>query len=135
MPEDFTVFHAKVLALCAWADGEFDEKEERLYLAIIEASTPLEELKKELINYIDKPPSLEEMLEVIPNLPKRTVAVALKNAYLISLADHDLEEEEKQVINTIAKKVGISDEDIPKVYDMLFKYDDAYKIEEELFYD
>ena len=133
--EDFTVFQAKVLALSAWADGEFDSKEERLYLAIIEASTPSEKLKKELMNYIDNPPDLEELLEEIPNLPRRTVAVALKNAFLISMADHDLCEQEKFVINSIAQKIGISDDQLSRVYEMMNKYNDSYKIEEELFYD
>ena len=133
--EDFTVFHAKVLALSAWADGEFDIKEERLYLAIIEASTPSEKLKKELMNFIDNPPDLEELLEEIPNLPRRTVAVALKNAFLISMADHDLCEKEKFVINSIANKIGISNDKLPRVYEMMAEYNDSYKIEEELFYD
>ena len=133
--EDFTVFHAKVLALSAWADGEFDIKEERLYLAIIEASTPSEKLKKDLMNFIDNPPDLEELLEEIPNLPRRTVAVALKNAYLISMADHDLCDKEKFVINSIANKIGISNDKLPRVYEMMAEYNDSYKIEEELFYD
>jgi len=133
--EDFTVFHAKVLALSAWADGEFDIKEERLYLAIIEASTPSEKLKKELMNFIDNPPDLEELLEEIPHLPRRTVAVALKNAFLISMADHDLCEKEKFVINSIANKIGISNDKLPRVYEMMAEYNDSYKIEEELFYD
>ncbi|MFC1693489.1 hypothetical protein ACFL1R_08295 [Candidatus Latescibacterota bacterium] len=133
MHEDFTVFHAQVLALSAWADGEFDIKEERLYLAIIEASTPSEKLKTDLMNYIDNPPDLEELLEEIPNLPRRTVAIALKNAYLISMADHDLCEREKFVINSIAKKMGISNDQLPKVYEMMMKYYDSSKIEEELF--
>ena len=135
MLEDFTVFHAKVLALSAWADGEFDIKEERLYLAIIEASTPSEKLKTDLMNHIDNPPDLEELLEEIPNLPRRTVAVALKNAYLISMADHDLCEREKFVINSIAKRMGISNDQLPRVYEMLVKYYDSSNIEEELFYD
>ena len=135
MLEDFTVFHAKVLALSAWADGEFDIKEERLFLAIIESSTPSEKIKTELMNYIDNPPDLDEVLEEIPNLPKRTVAVALKNAYLVSMADHDLCEREKFVINSIAGKMGISNDQLPKVYEMLVKYYDSSKIEEELFYD
>ena len=133
MSEDFTAFHAKVLALSAWADGEFDIKEERLYLAIIEANTPSEKVKKDLMNYIDNPPDLDELLEEIPNLPKRTVAVALKNAYLISMADHVLCEREKFVINSIAKKMGISNDQLPRVYEMLVKYHDSSKIEEELF--
>ena len=135
MSEDFTVFHAKVLALSAWADGEFDIKEERLYLAIIESSTPSEKIKKDLMNYIDNPPNLDELLEEIPNLPKRTVAIALKNAYLISMADHDLCEREKFVINSIAQKMGILNDQLPRIYEMLVKYYDSSKIEEELFYD
>ena len=135
MSEDFTKFHAKVLALSAWADGEFDIKEERLYLAIIESSTPSEKMKTELMNYIDNSPDLDEVLEEIPNLPKRTVAVALKNAYLVSMADHDLCEREKFVINSIAGKMGIPEEQLPRVYEMLMKYHDSSKIEEELFYD
>jgi len=135
MSEDFTVFHAKVLALSAWADGEFDIKEERLYLAIIESSTPSEKIKTDLMNYIDNPPDFDELLEEIPNLPKRTVAIALKNAYLISMANHDLCEREKFVINSIAQKMGISNGQLPRVYEMLVKYYDSSKIEEELFYD
>ena len=135
MSEDFTTFHAKVLALSAWADGEFDIKEERLYLAIVESSTSSEALKKELMNYIDNSPDLNKLLDEIPNLPKRTVAVALKNAYLISMADHDLCEREKFVINSIVEKMGISKNQIPKIYEMLEKYHDSSKIEEELFYD
>ncbi|MFC1541702.1 TerB family tellurite resistance protein [Candidatus Latescibacterota bacterium] len=135
MSEDYTVFHAKVLALSAWADGEFDAKEERLYLAIIEASTPSEKLKAELMNYIDNQPDLNDMLEEIPQLPKRTVAEALKNAFLISMADHDLCEKEKFVINSIAKKIGVRDDQLPSIYEMLTKYHESYTIEEELFYD
>ena len=135
MSEDFTVFHAKVLALSAWADGEFDVKEERLYLAVIEASTTSEKLKADLMNYIENKPDLDEMLEEIPQLPKRTVAEALKNAYLISMTDRDLCDKEKFVINSIAKKIGVHDDQLPRIYEMLKKYHESYTIEEELFYD
>ena len=135
MLEDFTIFHTKVLALCAWADGEFDIDEERLYIAIIESSTPSEKLKIELFGYIDEAPDFDEVLQEIPSLPKRTVVVALKNAYLISMATHDLCDQEKLVIESIAKQLSVTDDQIPKVYEMLAKYYDSCQIEEELFYD
>ena len=134
MLTNYTRFHAKILALVAWADGGFDIQEERLYLAILEASTGSEELKTELAKYLDEPPDMQEVLQEVHEVPKRTVANVLRNAYLISLANEELHGKEEEVLNAIAKEIGLTEEQFPRLYDMMRKYYETYKIEEELFY-
>ena len=107
LPASERFAYAKLLAFMTRIDDELsiDEMavfEQRLGTALLSPGQ-----RKEIRNYLKDPPSLGECLEGLGPVAGR---LALRDATLMTAADGHVDPEERQVLDSIAMHVGLSND-------------------------
>ncbi len=111
--EDLSILQIKILSLIAWTDGEISVEERQFYQNMVQVSPCSDETKQTLLQYIEKSPSLDDIFKSLSGIPKEIVTSVLRNAYAIALADGKISEQEIDIIDKIAMKLGVDEKMIP----------------------
>lgn len=128
-----TKLQANVLALMAWVDGTFDEKEQLRFRNYLEIAPISDDMRSELFKMVLNPPKKEYVLSLISGAPKEVVATTIKNAFLIAMENGHFEQSEKTLLEEIALISNVKKQDLPKLNKMLDIFYSAYLIEREIF--
>jgi tellurite resistance protein len=107
--ENLSILQIKILSLIAWVDGEITDEERRFYQNMVQVSPCSEETKQSLLHYIEKSPSIEDIFKSLSGIPKEIVTSVLRNAYAIAVSDGKIGEQEMEIIDKIALKLGVNE--------------------------
>ena len=106
----------KSLVSVAWADGTYAEAEREMVEALISAFEANDEQAKEIRTYADTQKSVDDI--PIDDLSDDDCRVLLQHAVLLSYVDGVQHESEKRLIEELAKKLGIPDDEAKALIDL-----------------
>jgi tellurite resistance protein len=99
----------KSLISVAWADGTFAEAEREMVEALISAFDSTEDQAKEVRDYATTKKSLDDI--PLADLSDDDCRILLQHAVLLSYVDGVQHTDEKKLIEDLAKKLGIPDDE------------------------
>ena len=99
----------KSLVSVAWADGTFADAEREMVEALIAAFEASEDQAKEIRDYAATKKSVDDV--PIDDLSDDDCRVLLQHSVLLSYVDGEQHESEKALIEDLAKKLGIPDDE------------------------
>lgn len=99
----------KSLVSVAWADGTYADAEREMVEALIAAFEASEDQAKEIRAYAETKKSVDDI--PVEDLSEDDCRVLLQHAVLLSYVDGVQHESEKQLIESLAKKLGIPDDE------------------------
>ena len=133
MWSDFTIMQAKILALVAWADGEFDDAERAVFGDVLDVSYGADSLKCELLQMVDKAPERDDVLQTVATEPGEIVAAAIKNAFVLAKADGHLHDAEMALLVDLGRAAGVGVDRSDDFRRMLELYESSLELERDLF--
>lgn len=98
---------AEILALVAWADGDFDDTEREVFLEVLDRSPIDEDTRIELVDFLDHSPDRESTLARLVALPSADIVAALRTAYVLAHADGEFHPEEQRLFDDVAGRLGL----------------------------
>lgn len=134
MISDVTELKAKLIALVAWADGDVDQQERKMYVDILDNSPVSDARKEALTQFIEDTPDEKEVLEGLAEAPGEITTTVIKIAYLVAQANDEFHENEKALFDRIARELELSEEELPDFYRMLETYHESYELADRLFH-
>lgn len=99
----------KSLVSVAWADGTYADAEREMVEALISAFEASEDQAKEIRTYAETKKSVDDI--PVDELSDDDCRVLLQHAVLLSYVDGVQHESEKHLIEELAKKLGIPDDE------------------------
>ena len=99
----------KSLVSVAWADGTYADAEREMVEALIAAFEASEDQAKEIRAYAETRKTVDDI--PVEDLSEDDCRVLLQHAVLLSYVDGVQHESEKQLIESLAKKLGIPDDE------------------------
>lgn len=106
----------KSLVSVAWADGTFADAEREMVEALISAFDANEDQAKEVRDFANTKKTIEDI--PVDDLSDDDCRVLLQHAVLLSYVDGEQHESEKAVIEELAKKLGIPDDEAKSLIDL-----------------
>jgi uncharacterized tellurite resistance protein B-like protein len=105
----------KALVPVAWADGTFAEREREMIDALLDAYCADDREKEALLEYAAQPRTLDDI--DLQELSADDRRVLLQHAVLLSFADGAQSPEELAMVQSLAKKLRIPDEESQELID------------------
>ncbi len=105
----------KALVPVAWADGTFAEREREMIDALLDAYCADDREREALLEYAAKPRTFDDI--DLQELSADDRRVLLQHAVLLSFADGAQAPEELAMVQSLAKKLRIPDEDAKELID------------------
>jgi uncharacterized tellurite resistance protein B-like protein len=105
----------KALVPVAWADGTFAEREREMIDALLDAYCADDREKEALLEYAAQPRTLDDI--DLQELSADDRRVLLQHAVLLSFADGAQSPEELAMVQSLAKKLRIPDEESRELID------------------
>lgn len=99
----------KSLVSVAWADGTYADAEREMVEALISAFEASEDQAKEIRGYAETKRSVDDV--PVEDLSDDDCRVLLQHAVLLSYVDGEQHESEKHLIEEMARKLGIPDDE------------------------
>jgi tellurite resistance protein len=106
----------KSLVSVAWADGTYADAEREMVEALISAFEATDAQAKEIRSYADTQKTVDDI--PIDDLSDDDCRVLLQHAVLLSYVDGVQAESEKHLIEALAKKLGIPDDEAKSLIDL-----------------
>lgn len=106
----------KSLMSVAWADGTFADAEREMVEALIAAFEANPDQAKEIREYAASRKSVDDV--PLEELSDDDCRVLLQHAVLLSYVDGDQHESEKKLIEDLAKKLGIPDDEAKSLIEL-----------------
>jgi len=106
----------KSLISVAWADGTFADAEREMVEALISAFDSTEEQAKEVRDYAAAKKTIDDI--PIDDLSDDDCRILLQHAVLLSYVDGVQHESEKHLIEALAKKLGIPDDEAKSLIEL-----------------
>jgi uncharacterized tellurite resistance protein B-like protein len=106
----------KSLVSVAWADGTYADAEREMVEALISAFEANDEQAKEIRTYADTQKTVDDV--PVDDLSDDDCRVLLQHAVLLSYVDGAQHESEKHLIEGLAKKLGIPDDEAKALIDL-----------------
>jgi len=108
---DLSRVKAQVLAIVAWADGSFSDKEQEVFIDVLNHSGLDEDTRLELVDYIYNPPDKDEALQNLSKVGFDDVEEVIRVAFAVARADGTFHEAERKVIDEMFDRFGIHGRD------------------------
>jgi uncharacterized tellurite resistance protein B-like protein len=105
----------KALVPVAWADGTFAEREREMIDALLDAYCADDREREALLEYAAKPRTFDDI--DLQELSADDRRVLLQHAVLLSFADGAQAPEEQAMVQNLAKKLRIPDEEAKELID------------------
>jgi uncharacterized tellurite resistance protein B-like protein len=105
----------KALVPVAWADGTFAEREREMIDALLDAYCADDREREALLEYAAKPRTFDDI--DLQELSADDRRVLLQHAVLLSFADGAQAPEELAMVQNLAKKLRIPDEEAKELID------------------
>jgi tellurite resistance protein len=106
----------KSLVSVAWADGTYADAEREMVEALISAFEANDDQAKDIRAYADSKKTVEDI--PVDELSDDDCRVLLQHAVLLSYVDGVQAESEKHLIEELAKKLGIPDDEAKSLIDL-----------------
>jgi tellurite resistance protein len=106
----------KSLVSVAWADGTFADEEKEMVEALISAFEANEDQAKDIRDFSSTKKTIDDI--PIDELSDDDCRVLLQHAVLLSWVDGEQHESEKALIEALAKKLGIPDDESRSLIDL-----------------
>lgn len=106
----------KSLVSVAWADGTFADAEREMVEALIAAFDANEDQAREVREFATTRKTIEDI--PVDDLSDDDCRVLLQHAVLLSYVDGEQHESEKALIEELAKKLGIPDDEAKSLIDL-----------------
>ena len=114
LPLEERVAYAKLLAFTSRIDGELSNDEMAFFEARMGTALIPPGVRKDLRQYLKDPPSLKETMK---GLGRDAALLGLRDIVLMSAADGNVDENERELLDRVAEEIGVDEEIIEDLLD------------------
>lgn len=106
--------YAEIMVIVASSDGTLVKEELAIIEALMGRCMMHPEMRVDIRNLLDKPPSLELLIE---SLPPMVLKIALRDSILVAAVDGEYDKSELAVIKKLARAAGVKKKELSQLFE------------------